>query len=103
MPPPLDPPLELVSSKEYDRKDIKVSDLQANTKLAQRGEHQTRMAEVANSILTGGNILSLDIFFFSRRKAITPLARFKKIYRLSSGTIAQLGVSLKKIYRKFAE
>ena len=35
----------------------KFSDIQANAKLAQLDKHQTGMAEVPSSILTGGNIL----------------------------------------------
>ena len=61
-----DPLRDLVRSKEHDCNDLKVSDLQANEKLAQKGEHQTRMAEVPNSILTGSNILSLDFFLFTQ-------------------------------------
>ena len=41
---------------------IKVSDIQANAKLAQKEEHQTRMAEVPTSIFPGGNILLLELF-----------------------------------------
>ena len=105
-PPPPDPLLELVSSKEYDRKDIKVSNLQANAKLAQKGEHQTRMAEVPNLILTAGNIFSLDFFSFHVGKplmAITPLGRFKKnLPSLIWDKYATRSFTKKK-YSKFAE
>ena len=47
---------------------LKVSDMQANAKLAQLDKHQTGMAEVPSSILSGGNILLL-IFLFSCSKA----------------------------------
>ena len=40
-----------------------VSNLQANTKLAQKGQHQTKTPEVPSSILTEGNILLLEFLF----------------------------------------
>ena len=40
-------------------KDLKVSNIQANAKLAKLDEHQTGMAEVPSPILTGRNILLL--------------------------------------------
>ena len=42
--------------------EFKVSDLQANAILAQKGKHQTRLAEVLRSILNQGNILLLEYF-----------------------------------------
>ena len=49
---------------EHDKKDLKVTDLQANAKLAKKGEHQTRMAEVPSSILTEHFVA--NVFYFTR-------------------------------------
>ena len=47
-------------------KDLKVSDKQANSKLAQLDKHLTGMAEVPGSISTGGNVLVLILFSYSK-------------------------------------
>ena len=43
-------------------RNLRVSDLQANARLAEKGEHQTRMAKDPYSIFTGGNIFVAAIF-----------------------------------------
>ena len=49
--------------------------MQAYAKLAQLDKHQTVMADVPISFLTGGNILLL-IFLFSRSKPLMPFAAY---------------------------
>ena len=50
-------------------KDIKVSDLQANTKLALKTEYQIKISEVPSSMPIWSNILLLDFFCFLCSKA----------------------------------
>ena len=45
--------------------------LVANARLAQKGEVLDLESELPGSLITGGNILSLDFFLFSRVKAFT--------------------------------
>ena len=55
--------------------------------LVQKGEHQTRMAEVPALIITGGNILLL-IFGFSRRKSSdTNIANFFLLVKTPNGLL----------------
>ena len=54
------------------KKELIVSELQTNAKLAQKGEHQTWMAEVPGSVPTKGNILLL-IFLFLLGKLLMPI------------------------------
>ena len=57
-------------------KDLKVSDMQATTKLAQLDKHQTGMAEVSSLVLTGSNIFLLIFSFY----VIKPLMPILPIY-----------------------
>ena len=52
--------------------DLKVLNMQENAKLTQLDKHQTGMAEVPGSILTGGNIMLL-IFLYSHRKPLVAI------------------------------
>ena len=51
------------------KKKLNVSDLQANSKLSQEGEHQIRMVKVHSSMKTEDNEFGTDSFFLSRSKA----------------------------------
>ena len=46
------------------KKKLNVSDLQANSKLSQEGEHQIRMVKVHSSTKTEDNEFGTDSFFF---------------------------------------
>ena len=56
---------------------LKVSVLQANTKLPQSSKHQSRSQEIADSIPARGNYLAGFIFFFPMLALLTsyPLER----------------------------
>ena len=56
-------------NKAWQYEELKVSDLEANVKLAQKAEHQTYMLEVPSSILYESNISVLGFILFLRSKA----------------------------------